>query len=197
MTAAPPSTPAADRHLWVAATFTDRVRHVTDSSHWDAPTPVDGWLARDVVAHLVTWFPGFLAAGTGIELRAGPDVATDPLGAWSVQSNAIQAILDDAESSERVFAHPMVPELALPDAIDRFYTADAFMHTWDLARATAQDDTLDEAFCDELLTAMAPMDGVLRQSGHYGPKVVVAPDARVQDRLLGFIGRDPLWRPAT
>ncbi|WP_241901447.1 maleylpyruvate isomerase N-terminal domain-containing protein [Nocardioides houyundeii] len=60
--------PAA-RHRAVAATFTDLVRGVDD---WDAPSPVPGWAARDVVDHLVTWFPAFLASGSGHRWPPGP-----------------------------------------------------------------------------------------------------------------------------
>jgi hypothetical protein len=38
---------------------------------------------------------------------------------------------------------------------------------------------------------MAPMDEVLRASGHYGPRVAVPDDADAQTRLLAFIGRQP------
>jgi hypothetical protein len=38
---------------------------------------------------------------------------------------------------------------------------------------------------------MLPMDDALRQSGQYGPRVEVAPEADVQTRLLAFIGRTP------
>ena len=37
-----------------AARFGDVVDAVRN---WDAPTPVAQWRARDVVAHLTTWFP--------------------------------------------------------------------------------------------------------------------------------------------
>jgi hypothetical protein len=57
------SSEAAVRHRRHAAAFSDRVRGTTD---WDAPAPVAGWTARDVVRHLVEWFPGFLAAGAGL-----------------------------------------------------------------------------------------------------------------------------------
>ena len=38
---------------------------------------------------------------------------------------------------------------------------------------------------------MLPMDEVLRQSGHYGPRVEVPADADAQTRLLAFMGRRP------
>ena len=49
------------------------------------------------------------------------------------------------------------------------YTSDVFMHRWDLARATGQDETLDPDKCAAMLEGMLPMDEVLRQSGQYGP----------------------------
>jgi uncharacterized protein (TIGR03086 family) len=90
----------------------------------------------------------------------------------------------------------MLGDRKLAETIDSFYTADVFMHTWDLARATGQDETLDPAFCATLLAGMEEMEEVIRSSGQYGPRVPVPDDADVQTRLLGFIGRDPAWSPA-
>ena len=70
------------------------------------------------------------------------------------------------------------------------------MHSWDLARATGQSVDLDEDFAAALLGGMRRMEDVLRTSGQYGPPVPVPDDAPVVDRLMGFIGRDPAWRPA-
>jgi len=184
---------AAARHRRVAGTFTERAGAAGD---WDAPTPVAGWAARDVVRHLVEWFPSFLTAGAGIELPSGPPVDDDPAATWRHQASAVQVVLDDPASAGRTFE--LVPHIAatpLPEAIDRFYTSDVFMHTWDLARATAQDDRLDPDECAVLLGGMEPFEEVMRASGQYGPKVDVAPNADVQTRLLAFIGRDPDWRP--
>ena len=179
----------AEEHRAVAATFSDRVRGTAD---WDAPAPVDGWTARDVVRHLVEWFPAFLEGGAGIELPAGPSVDDDPVGAWRVQTDAIQALLDDPATADAELSNRHVGVVPLDRAIDMFYTSDVFLHTWDLARATGQDEALDAEKCAVMLAGMEPMDEVLRASGQYGPKVPVPADADVQTRLLGFIGRDPL-----
>ena len=182
----------AERHRRVGGAFTDRVRAV---KNWDAPAPVAGWTARDVVRHLVEWFPGFLAGGTGITLPGGPGVDDDPVAAWQNQCDAVQALLDDPATPQRVLTNPHLGEVPLDQAIDRFYTTDVFMHTWDLARAAGLDDRLEEAFCASLLVGMEPMDEILRASGQYGPRVAVPTDADAQTRLLGFIGRDPFWTP--
>ena len=181
----------AERHRRVAGAFTDRVAGTRD---WAAPAPVPGWSARDVVGHLVGWLPGFLAAG-GVTLPAGPPVEEDPVAAWRGHASAVQALLDDPDTAGRGFTHPMIGEHPLAEAIDMFYTADVFMHTWDLARATGQDDRLDPGLCAVLLAGMEPMEDAMRSSGHYGPRVPVPDDADVQARLLGFIGRDPAWVP--
>jgi uncharacterized protein (TIGR03086 family) len=180
----------AKRHRDVAARFTERVRHVPD---WDVPAPVAGWTARDVVRHLVEWFPGFLAAGTGITLPASPAVDDDPVAAWQVHTDAVQAVLDDPGTPGRMLTNRHIGEVPLPEAIDRFYTADVFMHTWDLARATGQDDRLDGDFCAELLAGMEQAEDMIRSSGQFGPRVEVPADADAQTRMLGFIGRDPSW----
>ncbi len=181
----------AEHHRQVAADFTRRVEGAED---WDAPAPVDGWTARDVVGHLIAWFPGFLEAGSGVRLPDGPSVDDDPVGAWRSQAAAVQELLDDPATAARLLSNPHIGEVPLPDAVDRFYTADVFMHTWDLARATGQDETLDPARCAELLAGMEPMEDLLRASGQYGPRVEVPADADVQTRMIAFIGRDPGWR---
>jgi uncharacterized protein (TIGR03086 family) len=86
---------------------------------------------------------------------------------------------------------PHVGEVPLDQAVDRFYTVDVFMHTWDLARATGQDERLDPDRCRRLLEGMLPMDDLLRKSGHYGPRVDVPEGADAQTQLLAFIGRHP------
>ena len=60
--------------------------------------------------------------------------------------------------------------MPLEQVIDMIYTADVFMHRWDLARATGQDESLDPEKCAVMLEGMLPMDEVMRQSGQYGPR---------------------------
>ena len=179
---------APDTHRQVAGAFTDRVLGTTD---WDAPAPVEGWVARDVVRHLVEWLPGLLEGGAGVTLAAGPSVDDDPVAALQVHCAAVQDLLDDPATPSRLLTDPHIGEVPLDQAVDRFYTSDVFLHTWDLARATGQDETLDPERCAQMLAGMEPMDEMLRASGQYGPRVQVPADADVQTRLIAFIGRDP------
>ena len=190
------NTSPADEYREVAGRFTELVEAVPDDATWQRRSPVPEWTARDVVRHLVEWFPGFLSGGAGVTLPQGPAVDEDPAAAWRTMSDGVQALLDDPASREKVLRNPHIGEVPLPEAVSRFFTADVFMHTWDLARATGQDETLDPERCAQLLDGMQPLDDLLRSSGQYGPKVDVPDDADVQSRMLAFIGRDPLGSKA-
>jgi uncharacterized protein (TIGR03086 family) len=180
----------AERHRQVAGLFTERVGATRS---WDAPSPVPEWTARDVVRHLTEWLPAFLASGAGLDLPRGPSADENPVAAWQTHCDGVQAVLDDPETAHRELVNPHIGRLPLDTAIDQFYTADVFMHTWDLSRATGQDDRLDPDFCAQLLGGMEQMEEVIRSSGQFGTRVEVPGGADTQTRLLGFIGRDPYW----
>jgi uncharacterized protein (TIGR03086 family) len=180
----------ARRHRLIADDFARRVRGTED---WSAAAPVSGWAARDVVVHLVEWLPGFVAGGSEVRLPAAPSPVERPSAAWEAHQRAVQQILDDPATCDAEFTNPHTGSMRLGEAIDRFYTSDVFMHTWDLARATGQDDGLDQELCSVLLTGMEPIEDLIRGSGQFGVRVVVPEDADAQTRLIGFIGRDPSW----
>ena len=98
-------TEIADRYRRVAARLTARVDEVPTRA-WDNPAPCEGWVARDVVRHLVEWFPAFLDAAGGPSLPSGPSVDDDPAGAWATLNDAVQALLDDPVTAEKEISHP-------------------------------------------------------------------------------------------
>lgn len=178
----------AARHRQHAGDFAALVRGTAD---WSAPSPVAAWTAGDVVDHLLDWLPGFLAVG-GIKLPAY-QAGDDRIAAWHARADAVQALLDDPAAAQRELAHPMAGTHPLAEAIDSFYTTDVFLHAWDLARASGQPHELDPAECAGMLAGMEQMEDLMRGSGQFGPRVAVPNDAPAQDRLIGFIGRDPAW----
>ncbi|MCU1345037.1 MAG: hypothetical protein JWL70_1303 [Acidimicrobiia bacterium] len=180
----------AERYRRVAGRFTELVNEVPKAA-WDQPAPCEGWLARDVIGHLVEWIPAFLLSAGGPPLPAGPSVDDDPGGAWTTLNDAIQSLLDDPVASATQISHPYAGVHRLDDAIGTFFLGDIFIHTWDIARATGLDETLDADVVHDMLTAMEPMDEMLRMGGQYGPKVAVPADADEQTRLIAFTGRRP------
>lgn len=185
-----PKSPA-ELHADDAARFTELVESATPGD-WANPTPVAAWTALDVVQHLIEWSRGLLSAG-GIELPP-LDVDADPVAAWKQHVTDIQAILD--EPAGRTLSNPNFGEKPVAEVLDEIYTADIWMHSWDLAKALGRDFELGDDRCTATLAAAAPMEEAMRGSGHFGPRVDVPADAGPQDQLLGFIGRDPAWRPS-
>ncbi|WP_183785564.1 TIGR03086 family metal-binding protein [Prauserella sediminis] len=180
----------ARRHAEDAARFTALVESAGPGD-WARPTPVAEWKALDVVEHLVRWSRGFLT-GAGITLP-DLDVAADPAAAWKQQVTDIQAILD--APAGRVLSNPHTGDKPVAEAIDQFYTADVWMHSWDLAKALGHEPDLGQERCASALEGMRAIEGLLRDSGQFGSAVPVPDDAPAQDRLMGFLGRDPAWRP--
>jgi uncharacterized protein (TIGR03086 family) len=173
----------------VAGQFTQRARAVPDAA-WDNPAPCEGWVARDVVRHMVDWMPGLFFDPWDIERPPLPSVDVDPAGAWSMLVDTIQSKLEDPEAAKRE-ADIRPGHFSFEQAIDMFGTGDIVIHIWDLARATGLDETLDPGDVHRMLTAMEPMDEALRASGHYGPRVIVPDGADEQTKLIAFTGRKP------
>ena len=187
-------TEIAARFERVAAGFTERVEAVP-ADRWERPAPCEGWVARDVVRHLVEWLPGpgFLLGTFGVETGPIPPVETDPVAAWAVVRDAIQDALRDPAVATRVEDCGPPGRLSLEAAVDMTCTPDVLIHTWDLARAAGLDERLDPEEVHRQVAAIESLppevDEAMRGSGHYGPRVAVADDADEQTRLLAFMGR--------
>jgi uncharacterized protein (TIGR03086 family) len=179
----------ADRFRNVAADLTRRALAVPDHA-WDNPAPCAGWVARDVVEHMIDWMPAVVVEPAGLARPAVPPVADDPAAAWVAFAVAMQEWLDDPDVAGRQFDTRHGP-MRFDDAVAMYCIGDIVMHTWDLARATGQDETLDPDEVHRLYEGMLPLDDVLRASGHYGPKVDVPDDADEQTKLIAFSGRTP------
>ena len=179
----------SERFRRVAGRFGDRVAEMPADA-WESPAPCDGWTARDVVRHLVEWVPSVMR-GAGLEFRDLPSVDDDPLGAWTMFADTLQAALDDPSVAAREFDVGPPGVMSVEQAIGMLVVGDILVHTWDLARAGGLDEQLDARIAAEMYAGMQPMDDMLRSSGHYGPRIDVADDADVQVKLIAFTGRRP------
>lgn len=81
--------------------------------------------------------------------------------------------------------------MTLEQLVEMTGLMDVLVHTWDLARATGQDESLDPDEVHAFLVGIEPWDAALRSSGHYGARVPVPADADEQSRLIAFTGRRP------
>jgi uncharacterized protein (TIGR03086 family) len=177
----------ADRYRRLSGQFTDTVAAVP-TDRWDAPTPCEGWTALDLVQHVVDshgLFLGFI----GEELDA-PPAADDPMAAWTTARDAVQSALDDPPRATKQFTG-MFGETTFEVGVDRFLSFDQVVHRWDLARATGQDEGIDDAEIARL-TEQAPSFGdAMRGPGAFGPELEAPSGADAQAKLLAFLGRTP------
>jgi uncharacterized protein (TIGR03086 family) len=181
-------TEISDRYRKVAAQFTQRIQSVPADA-WDKPAPCDGWVARDVVRHLVEWIPGFFSA-SDLRFPKAPSVDEDPAAAWQAINDTLQSALDDPDMAAHEFEMRM-GRVRVDQSIAQFCLGDVLVHTWDLARAVGLDESLDATEVHRMFEGMEPLDEVLRQSGQFGPRVDVPADADEQTKLIAFTGRRP------
>lgn len=169
--------------------FTERAKAVPQGA-WDNPSPCEGWVARDIVRHMVAWMPGYFLGARGIESPEIPSVDNDPVGAWETMKDAIQSALDD--STIRTREHDTSDgRSTLEQAVGAFGIGDVLIHTWDLARATGLDDTLDPLEVHRALEALSRSGERVLQNGHFSPSVEVTDNANEQTRLIALTGRRP------
>jgi len=178
-------TEISERWRKAAGRFSEVARAVPDGA-WDNPAPCEGWVARDVVRHIFEWMPPMFVGHT----PPGPSVDDDPVGACEAARDAIQAALDDPEIAARELEN-QAGRFTVEQAVDMLGTGDVVLHTWDLARATGQDETLDPDEVHRLFDGIEQYDDAMRASGHFGPRVPVPDDADEQTKLIAFIGRHP------
>jgi uncharacterized protein (TIGR03086 family) len=176
----------AERYGRVADGFSARLAGVPAGA-WDDPSPCTEWDARAVVVHVVGVHRRVVATAEGTE-PVDPDPAGDLAGQWAEARAAVAAALADPARAGHLVSG-MFGEQSFESLVGRLLCADTLLHTWDLARATGQDETLDPGAVSAALGFLAPIDEGLRRPGGFGPKIEPPPGADEQTRLLNFSGR--------
>jgi uncharacterized protein (TIGR03086 family) len=159
----------------------------TAPEQWDNPSPVEGWLARDVVLHIVNFSGEVLREKVGMSDVPSFAEHDDLRVAFRAIRSHVQRVLDDPATA---------PEIAT--YLDLSVSFDLPQHGWDLAMATGQDPTIDPGEVELLWGSLSEAPSVWdwqRENGWYAAPIAVPADAPLQDRVLGLIGRDPGWTP--
>ena len=68
---------------------------------------------------------------------------------------------------------------------------DMIVHSWDIAKATGQNTTLDAGLAELGYNVLVNVAEGGRANGAFGPEVTVPASASFQDRMLGLSGRQP------
>jgi uncharacterized protein (TIGR03086 family) len=173
----------------------DRVIRDITPDQYGAPTPCDEWDVRELVNHLVFGNWMFARAASGERVRVDDDdlpdmVGDDPATAFRDSADAAVAAWRSPGAIEQVCHLPFAD---LPgSAAMRIHFKDVVVHTWDLARATGQDDELDPELASAALEiSRTVVNDEMRELGAFGPAVDVDDEAPVHHQLVGFLGRTP------
>jgi uncharacterized protein (TIGR03086 family) len=118
----------------------------------------------------------------------GVDADADLRAEWTSATDAIRAVLMDEPLASQTVSG-VFGEQPFESLVGRLLCADTLIHTWDLARATGQDDRLDEHAAEKALEFLTPIDEAIRRPGGFAPKLEPPPGADAQTRLLAFTGR--------
>lgn len=152
------------------------------------PTPCSAWSVQDLLDHL-TGGTEYLQAA--LEQREpapsqGTTAADFELGVVSaLKGLAAPGALD------QMCISPLGFEWSVGQAVAGTFM-DVLIHTFDLARASGQDERLDPELVDACTAMFLPeMPERGRQAGIIGPAVQIGPDASPQGVLLAAMGRRP------
>lgn len=152
------------------------------------PTPCREWKVQDLLDHMVGGTEYLLAA---IDSRDPKPPAATNAADYRLGVDAVLAGLGTPGALERTCLSPLGFEWPVTQAVAGTFM-DALVHTWDLARATGQDEGLDPGLVEACIALFLPdMPEHGRAAGIVGPAVDVGPDPTPQERLLGALGRTP------
>ena len=181
-------TEIADRYARIADAFGARLTAVPPGA-WSQQSPCEDWTAHDVARHVVDTTRLFLTRLSGGD-PTPPDSDEDLVAAWTVESQAVRDALADPERAGAQI-DGLGGKQPFEQVIGTVLCADTLIHTWDLARATGQYDTLDPQGIEAAREFLTPNEAMLRGPGGFGPKIEPPQDADAQTSFLCFTGRQP------
>jgi uncharacterized protein (TIGR03086 family) len=175
-------------------------------SGWDAATPCAEWDVRALVNHVAQGNLNYVRLLDGapaadfLRWRDADALGEDPVSGFEASARACATAFSRAGSLDRVVDHPS-GKLTGAQAL-AVRTTDTVIHTWDLARAAAADDTLDpellawiDANIHDIYAGMAETPVSTQTTHRFFAAPTGVPGTSTQDRLLHLFGRDLTWTP--
>ncbi|ACQ79330.1 conserved hypothetical protein [Beutenbergia cavernae DSM 12333] len=186
-------TPAAQEMGRVALAITD--------DQLTGPTPCPGYDVGGLLAHVLGLAVAFRDAGRK-KLGATTDTAPEPGAAelppgWRDEVGPrLDALADAWRPPEAWEGMTQAGGVTLPGEVaGQVALNEIVIHGWDLARATGQAFSADEASAQASYEFCAATTDDERDGSLFGPVVPVPPDAPLLDRAIGMAGRNPHWTP--
>ncbi len=174
------------RYGTVAEGFENRLSRVTPEQ-LHLPTPCAEWDVEALILHVIN--TNFQVASRADESVLGLQNQEDDLSEqWQTVKNSVIDLLSNDETAEKMTTGAF-GEQSFASLVGKLLCSDTLFHTWDLARATSQDTTLDQDAIDKAFAFLEPLDEAMRRPGGFAPKIAPSPNADLQTRFLNFGGR--------
>ncbi|HEV7650875.1 MAG TPA: TIGR03086 family metal-binding protein [Actinophytocola sp.] len=185
-----------------AIAATKRIVERVKPAQLGGPTPCAGWTLRDLLVHMVGNNNGFADAARGrpgdADVWDGAGVGDEPQLEFAASAARVAEAFRSVEPLAGTFAILGYGDVPAARAVG-MHLIDYLTHGWDVAVSIGEDPALDEESCRAVLEIGAgwPLDSprIWGPGTAFGYRVEVPADAPVADRMLGFLGRDPAWRP--
>jgi len=163
------------------------------------PTPCTKWNVKALITHNLK-VPGFVQGvfngdptDTTLEV-SDPLPPEGPVAALDASVAAVVAMVKKPGILQKSLATPFGPMTGGQFLFFPFM--DLLIHTWDLAKATGQDDTLDSKLVGVCYSGVLPLGESLSaappgEEPAFAKPVPVPANASLQDKLIAFLGRHP------
>jgi len=182
--------------LDMAQSDLDKALRRVGHDQWTLPTPCSEWSVYEVANHIVAAGDYFMAMLDGaskedaLERLLAPDVLQpDPVSAFVAQRPALRSAFAGPGAMERT-GHWVFGDLT-GEQLLHGCVAETTIHTWDITRATGNDQRPDPELAEIALATIRQLAPIFVANGFAAPSIEVAPDAPVQDRLIACSGRRP------
>ncbi len=166
----------------------------------DDTTPCAEWNVHSLINHLIGGAELATAGLLGNSSTLAPGKAESSYISETSAGKLSQAYQTESDGVLDAAAQPGALGRVMPTPFGDMPMAqflmgtalDQLIHTWDLAKATGQDDSLSlsvvEAAFPVLTSGFADMG---RQGGFVGPEVTVSDNASLQEKMIAYMGRQP------
>jgi uncharacterized protein (TIGR03086 family) len=162
---------------------------------WTAPTPCTEWDVQALVNHVVganrryTLLLHGATAGEVDATRTVDHLGQDPVNSFVTTAAALNAAFCEPGALARTAHHPGGERTGAQ--LLEMRVLDVAVHTWDLARAIAADESLDPDVIAFALTLHDTFEAG-RERGSFAPPPGTTPThLSAQARLLHLLGRRP------
>ncbi|MCZ4118538.1 TIGR03086 family metal-binding protein [Streptomyces sp. H39-S7] len=184
-----------------------RVLREVRPEQWGWPTPCAEWDVRLLANHMTRGnlsYVSLLDGGTAadfLDLRDADALGADPVAAYTRSFQECATAFSRPGALQQVLDYPLGKVTAAQALAVR--STDSTIHTWDLARATGADETLDPGLVawidgqlEEIYAGLAESPTATETTHRFfaAPADTCAHDASRQNRLLNRMGRTPEHR---